>query len=44
MNKILQSVYSDSTRQFVSNPYPRRKESITIAIRYFLNIKDWVLK
>lgn len=33
MNKILQSVYSDSTRQFVSNPYPRRKESITIAIR-----------
>lgn len=33
MNNWLESVYSDSTKYFVSNPYPKKNEKITISIR-----------
>lgn len=33
MSKWLKSVYSDSTKYFVSNPYPKVKDKVTISIR-----------
>ncbi len=33
MEKWLESVYSDSTKYYVSNPYPKRNEKVTISIR-----------
>ena len=37
MEKWLQSVYSDGTANFVSNPLPKKGESITIQLRLFDN-------
>lgn len=33
MSHWLESVYSDSTKNYVSNPYPKKNEKITISIR-----------
>lgn len=33
MDNWLESVYSDSTKYFVSNPYPKMNEKIKISIR-----------
>lgn len=37
MNKILNSIYHDTTKYFVSNPYPKRGEEIKITIRMLKN-------
>lgn len=38
MQTLLQTVYSDSTKHFVSKPYPRKEDTIQISLRVKENL------
>lgn len=46
MKKIIKSIYSDSTKNFVSDPYPKKGDTISISVRLLDNdkIKDVYLR